>query len=173
MLVVDDLEVCRKGLATKLELFSFEPVTVASVDEALARLEAGESFDIVLADELMPGKGGLDLLAALRADPRHAKLPFVMLSLFGADHAAFASLPQHPDAVGLKPIRAYKLATLLDHAFSGEAMPAPSAATAGLPGREPARLPDPPRRGQSGEPARGAAAPRENGRGGHASPTTV
>jgi CheY-like chemotaxis protein/HPt (histidine-containing phosphotransfer) domain-containing protein len=73
------------------------------------------------------------LLAALRADPRHAKLPFVMLSLFGADHAAFASLPQHPDGLGLKPIRASKLATLLDHAFCGEAMPAPSAATPAYP----------------------------------------
>ena len=133
MLVVDDLEVCRKGLATKLKLFSFEPVAVASVDEALARLEAGEAFDIVLADELMPGKGGLELLAALRADARHAKLPFVMLSLFGADHAAFASLPQRPDALGLKPIRAYKLATLLNRAFSGDALPTPSAATPAYP----------------------------------------
>jgi two-component system sensor histidine kinase/response regulator len=133
VLVVDDLEVCREGLATKLRLFDFEPVAVASVDEALARVESGESFDIVLADELMPVKGGLDLLAALRADSRHAKLPFVMLSLFGADQAAFASLPQRPDALGLKPIRAYKLATLLDHALSGESVPSPAAATAACP----------------------------------------
>jgi PAS domain S-box-containing protein len=133
VLVVDDLEVCRKGLATKLKLFGFEPVAVGGVDEALARLAAGESFDLVLADELMPGKGALDLLAALRTDPRHAKLPFVMLSLFGADYAAFASLPQRPDAMGLKPISAYKLATLLDHAFSGEASAAPSAAAPALP----------------------------------------
>jgi two-component system, sensor histidine kinase and response regulator len=133
VLVVDDLDACREGLAIKLKLFSFEPVTVASVDAALARLAAGEHFDLVLADELMPGKGGLDLLAALRADPRHAKLPFIMLSLFGADHAALASLPQHPDAMGLKPIRAYKLASLLDQALSGEAMPAPSASTAAYP----------------------------------------
>ena len=51
-------------------------VTVGSVDEALALLAAGESFDLVLADELMPGKGGLDLLAALRAEsaPRETAL---------------------------------------------------------------------------------------------------
>ena len=128
VLVVDDLEVCRASLRTKLELFSFAPVTVGSVDEALALLEAGESFDIVLADELMPGKGGLDLLAALRANPRHARIPFVMLSLFGADHAALACLPERPDAMGLKPIRAYKLAMLLDNVLSGEALAAPSAA---------------------------------------------
>jgi two-component system, sensor histidine kinase and response regulator len=133
VLVIDDLEVCRASLRTKLELFSFEPVTVGSVDEALARLEAGESFDVVLADELMPGKGGLDLLAALRADVRYAKLPFVMLSLFGADHTALASLPQPPDAMGLKPIRAYKLATLLDHAHSGDALQVPSTAASAYP----------------------------------------
>src|SRR6202012_5163121 len=92
-------------------------------------------FDLVLADELMPGKGGLDLLAALRADPRHAKLPFIMLSLFGADHAALASLPQHPDAMGLKPIRAYKLASLLDQALSGDGSPPRGAPPAAYPAR--------------------------------------
>ena len=74
ILVVDDLAVSREGLATKLRLFGFEPVTVGSVDEALARLDTGETFDLVLADELMPVKGGLDLLTALKADSRHANL---------------------------------------------------------------------------------------------------
>ena len=147
VLVVDDLEVCRSGLATKLKLFSFEPVTVASVDEALARLEAGESFDIVLADELMPGKGGLDLLAALRADPRHARLPFVILSLFGADHAAFASLPQRPDAIGIKAhprlqARDTLRSRLLRRGTAGAEHHDP-----GQPVGEPARLPDPLGRG--------------------------
>jgi len=121
VLVVDDLAVCREGLATKLALFSFEATAVGSVDEALARLGAGESFDLVLADELMPGKGGLELLAALRAQPRYERLPFVLLSLFGSDHAAVGGWPHQPDAIGLKPIRAIKLAMLLDKVLSGEA----------------------------------------------------
>jgi two-component system, sensor histidine kinase and response regulator len=121
VLAVDDLAACREGLATKLGLFSFEATVVGSVDEALARLRGGERFDLVLADELMPVKGGLDLLAALRADPRHERLPFVLLSLFGSDHAAVAGCPYQPDAIGLKPIRAIKLAMLLDKVLSGEA----------------------------------------------------
>jgi len=120
ILVVDDLAACREGLATKLGLYCFEAVGVGSVDEALARL-AVEPFDLVLADELMPAKGGLDLLAALRADARFARLPFVLLSLFGSDHAAVADWPHPPDAVGLKPIRALKLAMLLDKVLSGDA----------------------------------------------------
>src|SRR5271165_3073610 len=121
ILVVDDLRMCREGLATKLSLFSFEAVAVGSVDEALERLASGEVFSLVLADELMPVKGGLDLLAALRSEPRHTHLPFVLLSLFGADHAATSGCPYQPDAIGLKPIRALKLAMLLDKVLSGNA----------------------------------------------------
>jgi PAS domain S-box-containing protein len=107
MLIVDDLAASRASLATKLKLFSFETVAVASVDEALeVPRQARQRFDCVLADELMPVKGGLDLLAALRADPRYARLPFVLLSLFGADHGAIAEGRIPPTPSGLKPIRA-------------------------------------------------------------------
>jgi signal transduction histidine kinase/CheY-like chemotaxis protein len=120
VLVVDDLAASRDTLATKLKLFSFEPVLVASVDQALERLATGEHFDCVVSDELMPLKGGLDLLAALRSDERYARLPFVLLSLFGDDHGAVADWPHQPDALGLKPIRAYKLAVLIEKAIAGD-----------------------------------------------------
>jgi PAS domain S-box-containing protein len=119
VLLVDDLEASRSSLVTKLKLFSFEPIAVASVEEALARLAGGERIDCVVADELMPVKGGLDLLAALRANPRHARLPFVLLSLFGADHGAIVDGTCTPDAMGLKPIRAYNLAKLIEKALAG------------------------------------------------------
>jgi two-component system, sensor histidine kinase and response regulator len=119
ILVVDDLAACREGFATKLALYSFESVVVSSVDEALERL-AAERFDLVLADELMPVKGGLDLLAAMRTDERFARTPFILLSLFGSDHAAVTDRPHLPDAIGLKPIRALKLALLIDGVIEGE-----------------------------------------------------
>jgi PAS domain S-box-containing protein len=121
VLVVDDLAASRSSLVTKLKLFSFEPIAVASVDEALERLASGERIDCVVADELMPVKGGLDLLAALRSNPRHARLPFVLLSLFGADHGAIGDGAFTPNAIGLKPIRAYNLAKLIEKALAGPA----------------------------------------------------
>jgi signal transduction histidine kinase len=96
VLLVDDLAASRDTLVTKLKLFSFEPVTAASVDEALERLATGERVDCVVSDDLMPLKGGLDLLAALRADPRYARLPFVLLSLFGDDHGHMAQCRTSP-----------------------------------------------------------------------------
>jgi two-component system, sensor histidine kinase and response regulator len=119
ILVVDDVAASRDSLALKLQFFSFEAVKAGSVDEALQVLAHGEPVSLVLADELMPERGGLDLLAALRADPRFAQLPFVLLSLFGAEHDV-GNWPQRPDAIGSKPIRAVRLATLINNVFTGE-----------------------------------------------------
>jgi two-component system sensor histidine kinase/response regulator len=120
ILVVDDMPASRRSLARRLEHYSFEVVTVAGVDEALQLLEGGAAVNVVVADEIMPGRGGLDLLAALRSDPRHATLPFVLLSMFGSEHD-LDGWPHRPDGIGFKPIRASKLVSLLNSILTGEA----------------------------------------------------
>jgi two-component system sensor histidine kinase/response regulator len=119
ILLVDDIPDGREGLAFRLKIVGFEPVMAGSVDEALQLLEGGEAVSLVLADELMPGRGGLDLLAVLRADPRYDKLPFVLLSLFGSENEVEIGA-HRPDAIGAKPISATKLAHLLDGVLAGE-----------------------------------------------------
>jgi two-component system, sensor histidine kinase and response regulator len=127
ILVVDDIDVSRDSLSRKLKLARFDTVSVSSVDEALQQLAQPPRFDLVLADELMPRKGGIDLLNALRADPRHAKLPLVLLSLFGSEHDT--SQWQHrPNAVGLKPIRAATLTALLNQVLTGRTPRKPQSA---------------------------------------------
>jgi len=118
ILIVDDLPASRSSLAAKLELASFDTVAVSSVDAALQQLAQEPRFDLVLADELMPMKGGHELLSAMRANPRHTVLPFVLLSLFGAERDASDYL-HRPDAVALKPIRAHALIALVDQVLSG------------------------------------------------------
>ena len=118
VLIVDDLAPSRDSLTTKLSLFGFDAVAVQSVDEALTLLSKDPAFDLILADEDMPMRGGLDLLTALRTDARFPKLPLVLLSLFGAEHDT-AEREHRPDAVGLKPIRAANLATLIDQVLTG------------------------------------------------------
>jgi two-component system sensor histidine kinase/response regulator len=118
VLVVDDLPVSRRSLARKLMLARFDTVSVGGVDEAWEQMAKDPSFDLVLADELMPMKGGLDLLAALRADPRHASTPFILMSLFGAEQDT-SDWKHRPDAVGLKPIRASALTCLVNQVLTG------------------------------------------------------
>ena len=119
ILIVDDIVASCDSLAGKLGLSLFETVAVGSVDEAWEQLEKGSGFDLVLADELMPMKGGLELLAAMRGDARYATLPFILLSLFGVEQDS-AEWTHRPDAVALKPIRALALSALVDQVLTGK-----------------------------------------------------
>ncbi len=119
ILIVDDLAVSRESLAKKLALFGFDTAAVGSVDDALTLLSQDQRFDLVLADEYMPMRGGMDLLAALRTDSRFLKLPLIMLSLFGAEHDT-VQRSLRPNAIGLKPVRAAALATLVDQVLTGK-----------------------------------------------------
>ena len=77
----------------------------------------------------MPMTGGLDLLRHCARDPRYATLPFILLSLFGAEHDT-AEREYRPDAVGLKPIRASRLASLVDQVLTGKTPHAPGVKSA-------------------------------------------
>jgi CheY-like chemotaxis protein len=88
-------------------------------------LLAKESFDLVLADEHMPMRGGLDLLAALRTDPRFPQLPLICCPCSAP--SATQRTAHRPDAIGLKPIRAAALANLVDQVLTGKTPHAPVA----------------------------------------------
>ena len=119
ILIVDDLELSRDSIQKKLALYDFESVAVESVDAALNLLKKDRRFDLVLADEHMPMRGGMDLLAALRADPRFTYLPLILLTLFGAERDDME--PElRPNGIGLKPIRATTLASLIEQVLTGK-----------------------------------------------------
>jgi PAS domain S-box-containing protein len=121
VLIVDDLAPVRRNIAGKLEMFCFATVQAASVAEALAILERDPDFDLVLADELMPELGGLDLLARLRAEGRFAHLPLVLMRLLSADKIAVQG-PHVPNAMALKPLRGSVLVRLIDGVLRGGAL---------------------------------------------------
>jgi len=81
ILVVDDDDSTRAYLSALLSHRSYAVETVASAEEAQARLAATEAPDLVLLDLVMPGTGGLELLARLKRD--HPQIPVVILSAVG------------------------------------------------------------------------------------------
>jgi two-component system sensor histidine kinase/response regulator len=119
ILIVDDLAASRESLTKKLQRFAYDSVAVDSVAAALDLLAKDPRFDLVLADEHMPMRGGMDLLAALRAGERFAQLPLILLTLFGAEHDA-AATEHRPNAIGLKPIRGSALSSLVDQVLTGK-----------------------------------------------------
>jgi two-component system chemotaxis sensor kinase CheA len=79
ILVVDDSLTTRMLEQSILEGAGFEVVLAASAEEGLEKVEHGP-FGMVLVDVEMPGMDGFGFIEALRAHPRHAKLPAVLVT---------------------------------------------------------------------------------------------
>lgn len=77
MLLVEDDEHVRETVAVALIAAGFDIQTAATGDEALRRIEAGERFDAVFTDVVMPGSlSGVDL--AIRLRERHPGVGIVV-----------------------------------------------------------------------------------------------
>jgi len=118
VLLVDDAKICLTTLTRRLVQHEFTVLAAPDADSALDMLRQHPLVDVVVADEIMPGLGGLDLLAALRADTRHAAVPFILLSLFGTGRGSDRRSHQ-PDAICSKPVRSSDLVTLILNILKG------------------------------------------------------
>jgi len=88
VLVVDDYEPLRAGLAAMLECHGAAVTAVGSADEALAALQR-ERPDVLVSDLVMPDKGGYWLIGQVRALPaeRGGATPAAALTgLTGPEH---------------------------------------------------------------------------------------
>ncbi|HYK95126.1 MAG TPA: GAF domain-containing protein [Candidatus Dormibacteraeota bacterium] len=99
-LVVDDNATNRRILTAQLARWSIQTRDTASPAEALAWIRAGERFDVVLLDLLMPEMDGLELAAAVRAvEQPQPKL--VLVSSIAMRERGHPAL----DAVLTKPVK--------------------------------------------------------------------
>lgn len=64
ILVVDDQPTLTKAIRRMLT--EHEVTEVLSAREALAKIEAGERYDVILSDLIMPEMSGMDLYTALQ-----------------------------------------------------------------------------------------------------------
>ena len=79
-LVVDDFSTMRRIIKNLLHDLGYCNVTEADDGtSALPILQAG-GIDFLITDWNMPGMPGLELLKQVRADPRLAKMPVLMLT---------------------------------------------------------------------------------------------
>jgi two-component system, response regulator RegA len=125
ILVVDDDEVFRNRMARALRDRGHEVRTAASADEALA-LAQEESPECAVVDLKMPGRGGLHLLAELKAlDPATA---VVVLTGYGSIATALEAVRRGALDYVAKPVNADELLAAFGKAL-GPQGPLPEAAT--------------------------------------------
>lgn len=83
ILVVDDSPSLRRMIAACLRAGGYTVTEATDGDEARTLAQnapAGESFGMLVTDQVMPGIDGLTLIRSLRADPRYAGIPMLMLT---------------------------------------------------------------------------------------------
>ena len=91
ILLADDHAVVRKGLRQIVEEDNDMQVTgeAQNGEEALS-LVRSTTFDVVMLDVSMPGRGGLDVLRDLKAEPQAPKV--IVLSMYPEEQYAIRSL---------------------------------------------------------------------------------
>jgi CheY-like chemotaxis protein/two-component sensor histidine kinase len=108
ILVVDDEPML--GVTIQRALAGEHEVTaVTAATEALALLQGGAQFDLILCDLMMPEMSGMDLYAELNklAPDQTGKLVFMTGGAFTADASRFLAQISNPSIE--KPVRASKL----------------------------------------------------------------
>lgn len=80
ILVVDDFSTMRRIIKNLLKELGFTNIEEADDGQTALPLLKRGNFDFLVTDWNMPGMSGIDLLRAVRADPKLAGLPVLMVT---------------------------------------------------------------------------------------------
>ncbi len=103
ILVVDDVDSNVKLLEARLLSEYYEVISAATGQEAI-ELCLGGQIDMVLLDVLMPGMDGFEVCKRLKADPRTANIPVVMITSLGGVQDKIRGLEAGADDFLSKPV---------------------------------------------------------------------
>jgi len=103
ILVVDDIMPNVKLLEAKLTSQYYDVITANSGQEALDKMEV-ESPDIVLLDVMMPGMDGFEVCTRIKANPKTAHIPVVMVTALTDTNDKIRGLEAGADDFLSKPI---------------------------------------------------------------------
>lgn len=85
VLVADDEPHIGRIIKMKLEQGPFRVTLAYDGREAMEAIERHEDIELVMLDLMMPHLSGLDVLGALRANPKHRDLPCIILTAAGQE----------------------------------------------------------------------------------------
>lgn len=113
VLVIDDNLDATEVLALLIEVEGFSTATARTLAEGHAQL-ARQRPDLVILDLKLPDGSGLDLLAALKADPATASVQVVLLSGLINDQVREEAQRLGAAAFLSKPLEHEQLVAILD-----------------------------------------------------------
>ncbi|NND71454.1 MAG: response regulator [Rhodothermales bacterium] len=139
ILIVDNNPSILKVLSIQTEYWGMESTAVQRGSDAVARLNAGEHFDIILIDKLLPGENGVEIAQSVSKISKNGKT-VIMCALGRRDAAA-------NDFVSgwiSKPVKTGHLLDalrgLLDHSYTSEKEEDREILDSGMAERHPLRI---------------------------------
>ena len=120
-LVVDDFSTMRRIVKNLLNDLGFHNTAEAD-DGSTALIELKKApYDLIVTDWNMPGMPGIDLLKAVRADAKLAKLPVLMLTAEAKREQIVEAVQAGASGYVIKPFTAVTLKEKLDKMLAARA----------------------------------------------------
>ncbi|MBI2779925.1 MAG: chemotaxis response regulator CheY [Gammaproteobacteria bacterium] len=117
ILIVDDFSTMRRIIKNLMRDLGFNNTSEADDGKtALPMLQAG-GFDFLITDWNMPGMQGIDLLKAVRADPKLATLPVLMVTAEAKREQIVEAAQAGVNGYVVKPFTAATLKEKIDKIF--------------------------------------------------------
>jgi CheY-like chemotaxis protein len=108
ILIVEDNEDTRAGLATLLQAHDYETAQAGNADEALHSCRTGLSPALILLDMILPGSDGWKFIEERKRDHNLSAIPFLIVTGLGIASDEWAS-SMGAAALLRKPINIEKL----------------------------------------------------------------
>lgn len=109
ILVVDDEPDLCEIIKFNLEMEGYELQTASSGEEALALLEEGNTYSLLLLDVMMPGESGFAIARQLKLDEKTRELPIIFLTARSTENDVITGLNLGADDYIAKPFRLREL----------------------------------------------------------------
>lgn len=117
ILVVDDFSTMRRIVRNLLSDLGFDNIVEAEDGAPALQIMKSEQIDFVVTDWNMPGMTGIDLLKAIRAEPRCAKVPVLMVTAEARRDQILEAAQAGVNGYVIKPFNAATLKEKLDKIF--------------------------------------------------------
>lgn len=124
ILVVDDFATMRRIIRNLLQDLGFSNVSEADDGNTAWPMLQNGTYDLLITDWNMPGMPGLELLKAVRGDPRLAKLPVLMLTAEAKREQIVEAAQAGVNGYVIKPFTAETLKAKLEKILA--ALPPPA-----------------------------------------------